>query len=386
MGRAGTGVRVGRAGGQDGSSVSDEEWERFLRDAEAGAGSAPVEPSARARETERRLRDGAGRPEGWRTYTPASPRPRRRTGWYAAGLVAAVALLAVALFPQRIAGWFDGEGGQDAPPLAAETGRPQEAPGAEPALRATQAEPFRGSPAARWADGAAGITVPAAKATGWMDAAQVAQALGRSRDFLAAAGLDPRVLSGARPTRAIALLNPHQEDVKQYLRTALSAGTPTPDTDPLLLFSRFRPEQARLVGDVVKTRGRLTYREGKRGAVEVTADVTFVYPVTPAASDGDGEVIRTIVRRQIVMSWDDPDKVVTEPGTMSLVSYALDMTNGGCDAPTGYFVPPFGAAAADDAGSTDASRRVDPYDRTAPLDPNGGTGTAGDGCATATRS
>ncbi|MFF5503366.1 hypothetical protein [Streptomyces roseolus] len=364
--------------------MSDEEWERFLRDAEAGAGSAPVEPSARARETERRLRDGAGRPEGWRTYTPAAPRPRSRTGWYVTGFVAAVALLVVALFPQRIAGWFGGDAGRDAAPLAAETGRPQDAPGAEPDGRATLAEPFRGTPAARWADGAAGITVPEAKATGWMDAARVEQALARSRDFLVAAGLDPRVLRGARPTRAIALLNPHQKDVQQYLRTALSTGTPTPDTDPLLLFSRFHPERTRLVGDVVKTRGRLTYREGKRGAVEVTADVTFVYPVTPA--DGDGEVLRTIARRQIVMSWDDPEKVLTEPGTMTLLSYALDMTNGGCDAPTGYFVPPFGRATADGEGAADASRRVDPYDRSEPVDLSGGTGTAGDGCATATRS
>ncbi|MFE5791143.1 hypothetical protein ACFQ8C_01070 [Streptomyces sp. NPDC056503] len=369
--------------------MPDEEWERFLRDAEAGAGDAPVEPSARAREVERRLRDGGGQPEGWRTYTPAA-RPRRRTGWYVTGLVAAVTLLVVALFPQRIVGWFGGGdgGGQDKPPLAAESERPQEAPGAEPAGRATLAEPFRGSPAARWADGAAGITVPGAKATGWMDAAQVERALRRSRDFLVAAGLDSDVLRGKRPAKAIALLNPHQQDVRQYLRTALSTkAAPTPDTDPLLLFSRFRPEQARLVGDVVKTRGRLTYREGRRGAVEVTADVTFVYPVTPAAGDAgsDAEVIRTIVRRQIVMSWDDPDKVVTEPGTMSLVSYALDMTNGGCDAPTGYFVPPFGRDAADE-GSADASRQVDPYDRTTPLDPSGGTGAADDGCATATRS
>ncbi|MER7594366.1 hypothetical protein [Streptomyces hydrogenans] len=373
---------MSRAGGQDGSSVSDEEWERFLRDAEAGTAGAPVEPSARDREAEGRLRAGPARPEGWRTYTPPE-RPRRRTGRYAAGLVAAVALLAVALFPQRLLGWF-GDGGADAPPLAAETARPSEAPGDETALRGTLAEPFRGSPAARWADGAAGITVPDAKATGWMDAAQVARALRQSRDFLVAAGLDTAVLRGERPTEAIALLNPHQRDVQDYLRTALS-GAPTPDTDPLLLFSRFRPEQARLVGDVVRTRGRLTYREGKRGAVEVTADVTFVYPVTPAAGDGaDAEVIRTIVRRQIVMNWDDPEKVITKPGTMSLVSYALDLTNGGCDEPTGYFVPPFGAAA--DDRSTDPSHRVDPYDRTEPLDPGDGTTEPVNGCATATRS
>ncbi|MFH8410953.1 hypothetical protein ACH4FX_40200 [Streptomyces sp. NPDC018019] len=362
--------------------MSDEEWERFLRESVAGAAGAPVEPSARAREVERRLRERPGQPEGWRTYAPA--RPRRRTGWYVTGLVAAVALLAVGLFPQQVVGWFGGDDGQDGAPLAAESQRPQEAPGAEPGLRPTLAEPFRGSPAARWDDGAAGITVPPAQATGWMDAAQVERALRQSRDFLVATGLDPRVLRGERPTKAIALLNPHQKDVQDYLRTALTSTAPAPGADPLLLFSRFRPEQARLVGDVVKTRGRLTYREGKRGAVEVTADVTFVYPVTPAGDGGpDAEVVRTIARRKVVMSWDDPAKVVTEPGTMSLVSYALDMTNGGCSAPTGYFVPPFGTAKKQ---SADQAHQVDPYDRSKPIDTSNGTMTTGSDCATATRS
>ncbi|MFF5480946.1 hypothetical protein ACFY5C_26945 [Streptomyces sp. NPDC012935] len=362
--------------------MPEEEWERFLHESVTGAAGAPVEPSARARGVERRLRERSGQPEGWRTYSPA--RPRRRTGWYVTGLVAAVALLVVGLFPQQVVSWFGGnEGGQDGEPLAAESERPQEAPGAEPALHPTLAEPFRGSPAARWADGAAGITVPPAKATGWMDAAQVEQALRRSRDFLAAAGLDSRVLRGERPTKAIALLNPHQKDVQEYLRTALSSTAPTPETDPLLLFSRFRPAQAQLVGDVVKTRGRLAYEEGERGALEVTADVTFVYPVTPAGDGGRGaEVVRTIVRREVVMNWDDPAKVITEPGTMSLVSYTLDMTNGGCSAPTGYFEPPFGTA----DEQPDEAKQVDPYDRSKPIETGDGTTATDNDCATATRS
>lgn len=364
------------AGGQGGSSVSDEEWERFLRESVTGAAQAPVEPSARDREAQGRLRERPGPPAPWRAHPAA--RPRRRTGWYTAGFVAALALLAVALFPQQLTGWPRGD---DGAPLAAETERPRGAPGDGPRLRPTVAEPFRGSPAARWGDGGAGITVPEARATGWMDAAGVERALRQSRDFLVASSLDPRVLRGERPARAIALLNPHQEDVQRYLRTALSTAAPTPETDPLLLFSRFRPDQALPVGDVVKTRGRLTYREGKRGAVEVTADVTFVYPVTPAAGGGgpDAEVVRTIVRRSIVLSWDDPDKVVTEPGTASLVSYALDMTNGGCGEPTGYFTPPFGAA----GGPSATGDPVDPYDRSAPV---GGGGASARDCRAATRS
>ncbi|GGY50642.1 hypothetical protein GCM10010363_34460 [Streptomyces omiyaensis] len=372
-------------GDRGGESVPDEEWERFLRESEAGAPGAPVEPSARAREAERRLRERSGPPEGWRTYAPARPR-RRRTGWYVTGFAASAAVLVLALFPHRVVDWFGGGDGGASPAAAApETARPEEAPGAEPGPGATIAEPFRGSPAARWADGAAGISVPAARATGWMDAAQVERALIRSRDFMVASGLDPRVLRGERPTEAIALLNPEQKDVQEYLRASLSSATPTAETDPLLLFSRFRPDHARLVGDTVRTRGRLTYREGRRGAVEVTADVTFVYPVTPAAGDGgsDAEVVRTIVRREVVMSWDDPSKVVTRPGTMSLVSYALDLTNGGCSAPTGYFVPPFGTA---DEGAADPSHQVDPYDRTGPIGPGDTTASADGDCATATRS
>ncbi|MCX4848638.1 hypothetical protein [Streptomyces sp. NBC_00893] len=363
--------------------MSEEEWERFLRESVEGVPGAPVEPSARAREVERRLGESPGQPEGWRTYAPA--RPRHRTGWYVTGLVVVVALLVVTLFPQQVVGWFGGDGGgQDGAPQAAESERPKEAPGAERDLPPTLAEPFRGSPAARWADGAAGITVPPAEATGWMDTSQVERALRRSRDFLVAAGLDSRVLRGERPTKAIALLNPHQEDVQEYLRTALSSKVPSGRTDPLLLFSRFRPEQSRLVGDVVRTRGRLTYREGRKGAVEVTGDVTFVYPVTPAADGGrDSEVVRTIVRRKVVMSWDDPAEVITEPGTLSLVSYTLDMTNGGCSAPTGYFVPPFGT---DDEQATDKASLVDPYDRSKPIDTSNGTRATGGNCATATRS
>ncbi|MFE2293997.1 hypothetical protein [Streptomyces sp. NPDC059452] len=359
----------------DGSSRSDEEWERFLRESVAGAADAPKEPSARAREVTRRLRAEPGRePEGWRSYTLA--RPKRRTGWYVAGLLASLVLLVVALAPERTVGLFTGA---DSPPPTAETARPTQAPPAEAARRPTVEEPFRGSPAVNWASGAAGITVPEAGAVGWMSAAEVGRALARSRDFLVASGLDREVLRGERPEKAIALINPHQKDVQDLLRTAFR--TPSEESDPLLLFSRFQPSRTQLVGDVVKTRGRLTYREGERGALQVTADVTFVYPVTRAdgGGDGDDEIVRTIVRRELVLSWDDPGKVITEPGTFSIVSYAYDVTNGGCGAPTGYFTPPFGT----DRRADGADEEIDPYDRSGPV---GRGESSGDACARATRS
>ncbi|MFG2666914.1 hypothetical protein ACGFY6_22065 [Streptomyces sp. NPDC048387] len=346
-----------------GESRSDEEWERFLRESVAGVAGAPKEPSARAREVAKRLREEPGPgPEGWRGYTPA--RPKRRMVWYVTGLLAALVLLVVALAPGRVVDLFAG----------GETGSAPQA-----AQRPTVHEPFRGSPAASWADGAAGITLPEARAVGWMGAAEVEKALASSRDFLVASSLDRAVLRGERPEKAIALINPYQKDVQDLLETGLR--TPGEKNDPLLLFSRFQPSRTRLVGDVVKTRGRLTYQEGERGALQVTADVTFVYPVTRADADGDeAEIVRTIVRRELVLSWDDPAKVITRPGTFSITSYKYDMTNGGCgDAPRGYLTPPFGK----DGHADGTGTRIDPYDRDAPV---GRGGSSGNGCDSATRS
>ncbi|GAA2603742.1 hypothetical protein [Streptomyces axinellae] len=360
------------------SSIPDEDWERFLRGAGAGGDDVPKEPSARARMVTRRLREKPGRPEGWRAHRP--PRPRGIRGWYAVALVAAGVTLVVTLAGAWPAGWFGG-GDAGSAPLSAESGPPDRAPATEAAAeRPTLDEPFRGSPAARWADGREGIHLPAPRATGWMSEAQTAKALDRSRDFLAASGLDPRVLRGERPRAAIALINPHQRDVQSYVKKAFDA--PGRKNDPLLLFSRFAPGKARLVGDVVKTRGRITYREGERGALEVTADVTYVYPVTRPDADS-GEVVRTIVRREIVLSWDDPAKVRTGPGTFSLVSYKTDTTNGGCGPRSGYFVPEFGAGRA--AEGSRGGTRVDPYDRSTSV--RAGTQEAAEaGCGTATRS
>ncbi|ALO06142.1 hypothetical protein AQF52_0545 [Streptomyces venezuelae] len=359
-----------KGGERGGSSVPDEAWEEFLRSAADGAGDAPTEPSARAREVAGRLGTEPVEPTPWRAHTPA--RPRRKKGWYVAGFVASLALLVVAVDPGGIVGWSDGKG-PAGEPLAQESQRPSEAPADEPGGRATLADPFRGSPAARWANGKAGITVPAARATGWMTEAEVRQALARTRDFLAASNLDRTVLRGGRPEKAITLMNPEQESARTFVSTALSA--PDEDNDPLVLFSRFDPGQARLVGDVVKTRGRITFREGKRGALEVTADVTYVYPVAPAG--GGDEVVRTIVRRETVVSWDDPEKVITKAGTFSLLSYKTDMTNGGCGETNGFFRPVFGGGS--DSG-TDEDRRVDPYDRSKAMEKAHG------GCGTATRS
>ncbi|MFF2701628.1 hypothetical protein ACFVUQ_25105 [Streptomyces cyaneofuscatus] len=284
-------------------------------------------------------------------------------------------LLSLALFPNQILGFFGGGDTASSAPLAPETAYPDQAPPAQKSLRPTLAEPFRGSPAAQWENGSAGITLPAPKATGWMSAAQVAQALDASRTFLVASNLDPHVLRGQRPAKAIALINPHQQDMKKYLSTSFQ--NPSTDNDPLMLFSRLNPSQTSLVGSDIKTRGHLTYKEGERGALQVSADVTFVYPTTRAGGH-DGKVVRTIVRRELVMSWDDPTRVITQAGTFSVISNKLDMTNGGCGQPTGFFTPSF------DEQQPSTGTQIDPYDRSTPMKAE--AQTADGGCRTAVRS
>ncbi|WP_327234380.1 hypothetical protein OG349_10680 [Streptomyces sp. NBC_01317] len=344
-------------------SIPDEEWERFLREAAAGTPGAPEEPSARARMVTRRLAAETGPPPGWRTRTPA--RRRRGKGWYVLGLLVAIGVLVVALLPGRLTGWWgNGDPDTGSAPLAAETARPDQPPPTEAAPGLPTADdPFRGSPARLWSDGATGLGLPVARATGWMTKAEVARALDRSRAFLVASSLDPGVLRGERPAKAIAAVNPQQRDVQDYLAATFTA--PTRENSPLLLFSRFDSTKVRLAGDVVKTRGLITYREGERGAVEVRTDVTYVYPLVRAASGSD-EVARTIVRREVVMSWDDPAKVYIEPGTFSLVSYKVDSANGGCDTSAGYFTPAFRAERA--VTGQGEGPEADPYDRSTPMD------------------
>ncbi|MYT73861.1 MULTISPECIES: hypothetical protein [unclassified Streptomyces] len=344
-------------GEQDGSSVSDEEWERFQRESAEGVRDAPKEPSARARMVTWRLREEQGPPSGWREHRP----PRRRKHWYVIGLLAALALIGVAVYPGPLKGWFGGDDPTDP-------------------TRATPAEPFRGSPAADWADGVAGLDLPEAAATGRMSKAQVARLLDRTRDFFVAANLDPDVLRGERPNSAIAYIDPRQDDMRTFLAKAFTK--PGAKNDPTLLFSRFDPEKARLVGDVVKVRGTMTYEEAAGGGLEVHTDVTFVYPVTSA--DGNGQdVTRTIVRRDITVAWESATaqgaepSVPPAPSTFSLRSFYEYATNAGCGTNTAYLDPDFGAH------SDGGGEAVDPYDRSEPLDSSGG----GNGeCDTATRS
>ncbi|WP_329222013.1 hypothetical protein OG352_33150 [Streptomyces sp. NBC_01485] len=366
----------------DRSSISDEEWRAFVEESERGAAaSAPKEPSARARMVTERLR-GQGEPEGWRTgpaWREMDGRAgRRRKMWSALGVAVALGVVVLSIKPSLLPGDPLGMGEPEVAavsPLPAETAAPTGAPAAAPEQIPTLDRPFAGSPALSWADGEAGIVLPAATALGSVSKERVAQALELTRKLLVGANLDPKVLRGERPTVALSVLDPKQPDVLDDLNTSLR--TPDKAHDPLSLFSRFDPDEVRVVGDVVKTRGRVTFKKGEFAGVAVHADYTFVYPVRLA--DGSSEVTRTIVRRVIDVELSDPAHYDITSGRLVLRAYNRELGNSACDVYDGFLHPQFMTAAP--TGPEPTGPTADPYDRSK----NVGEGDESDSCGTVSR-
>jgi len=394
------------------SSFSDEDWARFQQEADDSVrrrgGSAPKEPSARARQVTARLsaldeqqaaaqrmrrgprlrrgrRKAAEqepwRPEGWRTG-PSSGDGRggpRRWRQLAAGL-GAVAFVAVAFLAFRSpAGFWGGaDAAADAPPLPAETAPPTTGPPTTAPGIPTLAHPFAGSPARRWDGGADAVGLPEAKPVNGASARAVSDGLRLVKEFLVTANLDRDVLNGGQPEEVLALIDPHQRAFLADVRHDLKhPGTAAKDS-PLTLFSRFDTDDVRLVGHTVKVRGRMTVTAGpQHGQADVRADYTFVYPVTRAGEKG--EVTRTVVRRVLEVRVASGPGSQAAPGTLRVVRHDVHFTNGGCGVGDGLFHPEFRS---DRAGGPDPSGKPsDPYDRSRPLT----GGPTLEKCGTATR-
>ncbi|MEV8530345.1 hypothetical protein [Streptomyces sp. NPDC051211] len=314
-------------------------------------------------------------PPGWRTG-PAwqEMHGRRRGGKVKAGIavVGIAALALVVLRPELLIDRVTGADEQrDAKPLAAETGRPTAPPEAVVADQPTVKEPFRGSPAAQWADGAAGIEVPEAKAVGGMTKQQVADALRRTKELLVAANVDPRTLRGERPEAALRLLEPRQAEVHGMLVKGLAA--PGKKQDPVQMFTRFDPAEVRVLGDAVKTRGRMWFEAAERpGEVVVKADYSFVYPLV-RAKKGSEEVARTIVRRQLTVAVNDPRRYEVTKGTLAVIEYPNEMANSACDVHDGFLHPTFPSDART-PGTAPSGPAEDPYDRSTELSSDEGCG------------
>ncbi|CAL9556415.1 hypothetical protein SUDANB15_04517 [Streptomyces sp. enrichment culture] len=400
--------------GPESSSLPDDVWEKFVRDSERDIrSSAPKEPSARARTVTERLRamdeaqagtggGGGGRRRGRKKAAPPPARPegrhtgparqetdgrtsRRRKVWSAVGVLVAAALAVVAVNPSAALSWLpgglgDGSGDTDAAgpaspaPLAPGTARPGGAPSAAPAGTPTRERPFAGSPAARWESGADAVRLPETKAVNGVPAGRIEEALRRTKEFLVASNLDPGVLRGGEPKKALALVDPLEKEYLSDLRAALRK--PTEENDPVGMFTRFGPEEVDLVGDV-RVRGRMTVKpeRGAAGKAVIEADYTFVYG--SARADGGDEATRVVVRRVVGVDVADPARYRSTEGHLWVPAVDGETSNDDCRDGDGVIRPYFSTDLRTAPRPTGEAR--DPHDRSK------GVARAGGGCGVATR-
>ncbi|MCF2530684.1 SCO2583/SCO2584 N-terminal domain-containing protein [Yinghuangia soli] len=226
----------------------------------------------------------------------------------------------------------------------------------------TREKPFAGSPAINYADGAAGIALPEAKAVEGYTKDQVAKALETTRQLLIEANLNPATLAGGDPKAYLALLDP-EDDTHDKLPAALAAPEGT-EPEAVLWLTRFDPKQVELVGPVVKVDGIMSYSVDDKRALNIHADYSFVYAVAKAGQP-DSEVTRVIVRRVIdaqVFGRTSGYKP-TAKGTVWLFNNPSEWANGGCEK-SSFLRPEF---ASDPDGTPGTGAPSDPYDRSKPL-------------------
>ncbi len=152
------------------------------------------------------------------------------------------------------------------------------------------ADPFAGTPAASWADGAAGITIPAAKAHGPYTAAQVRSAYQTTRQLLIAANLDWPTLRGRNPAAFEKLLTaPQRKTFLAGLHTTKVNKDGT-DANTRGWITTFAPGSTKFVTTVIKVHGTMTasaVRESGSPVLRITVDYLFVYAVEPPGDPAD---------------------------------------------------------------------------------------------------
>ena len=132
--------------------------------------------------------------------------------------------------------------------------------------------PFAATPAARWADGANGIVLPAASAVGHLSAGQVGDGLRQVKRVLVAAHLDPRMLLRHDPAAYLALLSPgaRADERRKF------ADPKNTDGAVSLVAAGFH-----LLSVPVKVHGSMSFAADGDGNLRVHTNYVFVFAFDP---------------------------------------------------------------------------------------------------------
>jgi hypothetical protein len=281
----------------------------------------------------------------YRKQTQRDQRRQRRRGRRGRLIAGVIAVLVLAAAGSIV--WLRGSHPQ-APSASGVPGTGSAAP----------ADPFVGSEAGTWADGAAGITMPAARPVGSFTAAQVAAAYQSTRQLLIAANLNQQTLRGGAPTAFADLLIKQQRD--EFLAGLNKKGT-NKGGYPLSTrkwVASFAPGSAEFIGNVIKAHGTMsagTAREAGGVVLAVTVDYLFAYAVEPPGHPADWmRVIDHQYGSIDFARWDDPGGPL-EPADQTIIGNA-GITCGTTD---GYIHPAYPSQRS--PGATQSGPAVNPY-------------------------
>ena len=120
------------------------------------------------------------------------------------------------------------------------------------------ADPFARTPADHWADGAAGITIPAAASHGPFTAREVAAAYATTRRLLIAQNLDHTTLLGGAPTAFADVLTARQR--AQFVAGLDKIGVDKQgyERSTRTWVAAFAPGTTSLIGNVIKVYGTMS--------------------------------------------------------------------------------------------------------------------------------
>jgi hypothetical protein len=274
---------------------------------------------------------------------------RRRGRWLAGGLVVlAVGAVATLLIRSSL--------------FAPVAGDPV-ADGTQPIRSVAQldlAQPFASTPAADWANGAAGITAPEAEAVGGFSAGQVAEATDRVRDALIASRIDTRMLAQHDPAGYLGLLAP---DARRQLEPLFADGR-EPEVQSLVSMVAAGTE---LLPVAPKVSGSMSVQAGDPGELVVHTNYVYAYAFRP---QGPTRLI-VVVRADVDYVLRDGDRWTPSSrglwfGDASGFGYSI-----GCDAYRKGFLAPVVAEPSVTTPSDDHEPNMF-FDPTAPLPAAGG--------------
>ncbi|MQY03348.1 hypothetical protein [Actinomadura macrotermitis] len=221
-------------------------------------------------------------------------------------------------------------------------------------------DPFAGSPAARYATGDEGITLPVPEALNGLSAAQLGLAYEQIKKMLVAGALDTNTVFGGKNDTFRALVDPAQlPDLKRDLDNPAAKGARA-------WVTTFAPGSAVQVGTAIKVHGassaRPARRQGRNGVL-VKTDHNFVYAVRE--KPGSQQVLRVVQR------WANEYFVYRDGATVKVWITRADSAAAptSCQYGDALIHPDFTA-------SGQGGQTTDPYNLSKPIDTAAGCQTA----------